>query len=84
MEKIEDVADELGYFVRRKTATSTSEETRFHMEGVPVAAFWKWDDYYYHSVHDMPENVDANALKAVSDITAITIWRLANEDLGHT
>jgi hypothetical protein len=81
MAKIEDVADELGYYVRRKTATSVSEEVRFHMEGVPVAAFWKWDDYHYHSIHDTPENVDANALKAISDITAITIWRLANEEL---
>jgi len=83
MEKIEDVADELGYYVRRMTATSVSEEGRFHMEGVPVAWFWKWDDYHYHSIHDVPENVDANALKAVSDITAIAIWRLANEELGH-
>lgn len=83
MEKIEDVADELGYYVRRMTATSLSEEGRFHMEGVPVAWFWKWDDYHYHSIHDVPENVDANSLKAVSDITAITIWRLANEELGH-
>lgn len=82
MEKIEGVANELGYFVRRKTATSVSEEVRFHMEGVPVAAFWKWDDYHYHSIHDTPENVDANALKAISDITAVTIWRLANEELG--
>ncbi len=80
MEKIEDVADELGYYVRRMTATSTSEETRFHTEGVPVAAFWKPDDYYYHSKQDTPEKIDANSLKAVSDITAITIWRLANED----
>jgi Zn-dependent M28 family amino/carboxypeptidase len=82
MAKIEDVADELGYYVRRMTATSLSEEGRFHMEGVPVAAFWKWDDYHYHSIHDTPENVDANALKAISDIIAITIWRLANEELG--
>ena len=83
MEMIEDVADELGYYVRRKTAMTTSEETRFHMAGVPVAAFWKWDDYYYHSAHDTPDKVDANSLKAVSDITAITIWRLANEELAR-
>lgn len=82
MEKIEGVADELGYFVSRMTATSTSEETRFHVEGVPVAAFWKADDYHYHSVHDTPEKVDANTLKAISDITAITMWRLANEEMG--
>ncbi len=81
MEKIEGVADEFGYYVSRMTATSTSEETRFHMEGVPVAAFWKADDYHYHSYLDTPEKVDANTLKAISDITAITMWRLANEEL---
>ena len=80
LEKIEGVADELGYYVRRMTATSASEESRFVEEGVPVAAFWKWDDYYYHSAQDTPEKVDANCLKAISDITAITVWRLANED----
>jgi aminopeptidase YwaD len=78
MKKIEGVADELGYYVRRMTATSTSEELRFHEEGVPVAAFWKPDDFYYHSKYDTPEKVDANTLKVISDITAITIWRLAN------
>jgi len=81
MEKIEGVADELGYHVSRMTATSTSEEARFHMEGVPVAAFWKADDYHYHSVHDTPEKVDANTLKVLSEITAITMWRLANEEI---
>ena len=82
MEKIEGVADELGYHVSRMTATATSEETRFHMEGVPVTWFWKADDYHYHSKHDTPEKVDANTLKALSDITAITMWRLANEEIG--
>ncbi|MCK4976390.1 MAG: M20/M25/M40 family metallo-hydrolase [Anaerolineales bacterium] len=82
MEKIEDVADELGYYVGRKTVQTTSEETRFHMAGVPVAAFWKPDDYHYHSYLDTPDRVDANTLKAVADITAITLWRLANEEPG--
>jgi hypothetical protein len=82
MEKIEGVADELGYHVSRMTATSTSEEIRFHEHGVPVAAFWKADDYHYHSLLDTPEKVDANTLKVISEITAITMWRLANEELG--
>jgi len=80
LEKIEGVADELGYKVDRMTATTTSEETRFHMEGVPVAAFWKSDDYHYHSTLDTPDKVDANTLKVIADITALTIWRLANEE----
>lgn len=81
MEKIEGVADELGYHVSRYTGAEGSEETRFHMEGVPVAWFWKPDDYHYHSMYDTPENVDANSLKVLSEITAITMWRLANEEI---
>lgn len=79
MEKIEGIADELGYHLGRMTALTTSEETRFHYAGVPVAAFWKADDYHYHSTLDTPDKVDANTLKVVADITALTIWRLANE-----
>jgi Zn-dependent M28 family amino/carboxypeptidase len=81
MEMIEDVADELGYYVGRMTAMTTSEETRFHMAGVPVAAFWKWDDYHYHSLNDTADKVDANTLKIISDITATTVWRLANDEI---
>jgi aminopeptidase YwaD len=82
IEVMEEVADGLGYGVRRMKVGSASEESRFVAEGVPVVAFWKWDDYCYHSVHDTPEKVDANSLKAVSDIAAISIWRLANAELS--
>jgi len=80
LEMLENVADELGYYVGRMIAATTSEETRFLEAGVPAAWFYKWDDYYYHSEHDTPEKIDANSLKAVADIVAITIWRLANEE----
>jgi hypothetical protein len=70
----------LGYYVGRMIAATTSEETRFLEAGVPAAWFYKWDDYYYHSEHDSPEKIDANSLKAVADIVAIAIWRLANEE----
>jgi aminopeptidase YwaD len=79
LEMLENVADELGYYVGRLKAETTSEETRFLMEGVPAAWFFKWDDYYYHSEHDSPEKIDPNSIKAVADIVAISIWRLANE-----
>lgn len=78
LEMIENVANELGYYVGRLKAETTSEETRFLEAGVPAAWFFKWDDYYYHSEHDSPEKVDPNSIKAVADIVAITIWRLAN------
>jgi len=77
---LENVADELGYYVGRMTAATTSEETRFLEAGVPAVWFFKWDDYCYHSEHDTPEKIDANSLKAVADIVAITVWRLANEE----
>ncbi len=82
LEMLENVADELGYHVGRMIAATTSEETRFLEAGVPAAWFYKWDDYYYHSEHDTPEKIDANSLKAVADIVAIAIWRLANEEAG--
>lgn len=82
IELLQEVADELGYHVGRMTAETTSEETRFLKAGVPAVWLYKWDDYYYHSEHDTPEKIDANSLKAVSDIVAITIWRLANRELG--
>ena len=42
------------------------------------AGFWEPDDMYYHSIMDTPEMVDANSLKAVSDITAVAVIRIAN------
>jgi hypothetical protein len=79
MEALERSADEMGYYVSRMTASSTSEETRFLQAGVPATWIWKPDDLYYHSAEDTPDKIDANSLKAVADITAITVWRLANQ-----
>lgn len=78
IEALAEVAEEMGYHVGRMTASSTSEETRFIQRGVPGAWFWKPDDMYYHSEHDTPDKLDGNSLKAVADITAVTLWRLAN------
>ena len=80
MKALETSADEMGYYVSRMTATSTSEETRFFQGGVPATWIWKPDDMYYHSAEDTPDKIDANSLKAVADITAITVWRLANQN----
>ncbi len=75
---LEDIADELGYHVGRMTASwGVSEEGRFIDEGVPGAWFWKPDDPYYHTVNDTPDKIDANLLKVVGDITAVTVWRLS-------
>ena len=80
MRRVEELADELGYDVGRMTATwGVAESGRFLEAGVPAIWFWKPDDFYYHSVHDTADKLDGNSLKAVGDLTAITMWRLANE-----
>ena len=81
MQRLEGVAEELGYEVGRMTASwGVAESGRFLEAGVPAAWFWKPDDFYYHSVHDTIDKLDGNSLKAVADITAIAAWRLANDD----
>jgi Zn-dependent M28 family amino/carboxypeptidase len=81
MQRLESVAEELGYDVGRMTASwGVAESGRFLEAGVPAAWFWKPDDFYYHSVHDTIDKLDGNSLKAVADITAIAAWRLANDD----
>jgi aminopeptidase YwaD len=80
MRHVEGIADELGYDVGRMTAPwGVAESGRFIQAGVPAIWFWKPDDFYYHSVHDTVDKLDGNALKAVADITAIGLWRLAND-----
>ncbi len=81
MQWVERVADELGYDVGRMTATwGVAESGRLLEAGVPAIWFWRPDDFYYHSVHDTVDKLDGNALKAVGDITATTVWQLANAD----
>jgi Iap family predicted aminopeptidase len=80
MQRLEAVAEELGYDVGRMTAPwGVAESGRFIQAGVPAAWFWRPDDFYYHSVHDTVDKLDGNALKAVADITAIGVWRMAND-----
>jgi aminopeptidase YwaD len=81
MQWAERVADDLGYDVGRMTATwGVAESGRLLEAGVPAIWFWRPDDFYYHSIHDTVDKLDGNALKAVADITATTVWQLANVD----
>ena len=61
-------------------SVGVAESGRFIQAGVPAVWFWKPDDFYYHSVHDTIDNLDGNSLKAVADITAIALSRMANDD----
>jgi aminopeptidase YwaD len=81
MQMVERIADQLGYDVGRMTATwGVAESGRLIEAGVPAIWFWRPDDFYYHSVHDTVDKLDGNTLKAVADITATTVWQLANAD----
>lgn len=81
MQRLEQIADDLGYDVGRMTATwGVAESGRLIEAGVPAAWFWRPDDFYYHSVHDDVDKLDGNTLKAVADITATALWQLANAD----
>jgi hypothetical protein len=81
MQRVEAIADELGYDVGRMTATwGVAESGRLLEAGVPAIWFWKPDDFFYHSVHDTVDNIDGNSLKAAADLTAIALWRMANAD----
>lgn len=81
MRIIEEVAEGLGYEVGRMTSTwGVAESGRFLTAGVPAAWFWKPDDPYYHSPHDTVDKLDGNSLKAVGDMTAIALWRIANAE----
>jgi aminopeptidase YwaD len=81
MRTVEGIADELGYEVGRMTAPwGVAESARFIEAGVPAIWFWKPDDFYYHSIHDSVDKLDGNSLKAVADITALALSRLADAD----
>jgi aminopeptidase YwaD len=81
MQRLEEIADDLGYDVGRMTAGwGVAESGRLIEAGVPAAWFWRPDDFYYHSVHDDLDKLDGNTLKAVADITATALWQLANAD----
>jgi aminopeptidase YwaD len=81
MQWVERLADQLGYDIGRMTATwGIAESARLLEAGVPAIWFWRPDDFYYHSAEDTVDKLDGNTLKAVADITAITLWQLAEAD----
>ncbi len=77
---LEEIAADFGYHLGRMTAEwGVAEEARYLAAGVPSAWFWKPDDPYYHSVHDTPDKIDGNVLKAVGDIAGAAAIYLADE-----
>ena len=77
---LEEIAADFGYHLGRMTAEwGVAEEARYLAAGVPSAWFWKPDDPYYHSVHDTPDKIDGNSLKAVGDIMGAAAVFLSDE-----
>ena len=80
MKMVDEVAEDLGYYFGRMTAKwGVAESARFIEIGVPTTWFWAPDDPYYHSVHDSVDKINPNSLKSVSDVSAVVMWRLANQ-----
>ncbi len=76
---VDKVAKELNYKTRFATNDiGTSDEGRFIDAGVPAVFLWKPWDVHFHSMLDIPEYVDPNALKVVGEISGLAAWRLAN------
>jgi Zn-dependent M28 family amino/carboxypeptidase len=72
-------ARELGYKAEYGTClTGCSDEGRFIDAGVPSAWLWKPDDPYYHTIEDTADKVNANDLKAITDIVGSTVLQIAN------
>jgi len=75
-----ETARKLGYKAEYGTCIhGTSDEGRFIDAGVPSAWLWKPDDPYYHTLEDTADKVNANDLKAVTDIVCSTVLQLADK-----
>jgi aminopeptidase YwaD len=78
MEMLEVSANGFGYQLERYNTESGADAGRFLDAGIPSAWFWKPDDFRYHSREDKPCYLDANAVKAASEIIADTVLGVAN------
>jgi aminopeptidase YwaD len=80
MDLVDEVAEDLGYyFGRMEAAWGVAESARFLDIGVPSTWFWAPDDPYYHSTEDSLDKINPNSLKAVMDVSAVVMWRLAQQ-----
>ncbi len=75
-----DAAKDLNYMIDYTPCMlGLADATPFLHHGVPACWLWKYDDPYWHSPLDTPENVDPNSLKVISEIVALTALRIANK-----
>ena len=81
-EELKGVCGDLGYEIRGTQLEYASDDGPFILAGVPtsylaklISSSWPW----LHTYMDDFEVVDVNGLTVMAEITANTIWRLANE-----
>ena len=79
---IEQTSDDLGYVIEGTPLEFASDDGPFILAGVEtsylaklISTSWPW----LHTYMDDFNVVDINGLKVVAEISAITLWRLANQ-----
>jgi hypothetical protein len=79
---IEEVSADLGYVIEGTPLEFASDDGPFILAGVETSYFaklisssWPW----LHTYMDDFNVVDINGLKVVAEMSAITLWRLANQ-----
>jgi hypothetical protein len=80
--RLEDVCAELGYVIEGTILEYASDDGPFILAGVPtsylaklISSSWPW----LHTYMDDMTVVDINGLTVMAEITANTLWQLANE-----
>jgi hypothetical protein len=75
---VEKVGKEIGVHLGRLWGSwGTPEEGHLNENGVPAMCIWKADDPNYHSDNEHVDNIDWNAVKAVTQVIGVASWRVA-------
>nr|MDO8043144.1 M28 family peptidase [Candidatus Baldrarchaeota archaeon] len=77
---LEEAAKDLNYVVKHTVCMlGLSDATPFLVNDVPAAWLWKYDDPYWHTDLDIPENIDPNSLKITAEIVGLAAKRLSEK-----
>ncbi len=73
---------EIGVMFGRLFSTlGTPEEGCLNANGVPATCIWKPDDPNYHSINELVDNVDWNAVRAVTQTVALAARRISQSEV---
>ena len=77
---LEESAKDLNYVIKHTVCMlGLSDATPFLVNDVPAAWLWKYDDPYWHTDLDIPENIDPNSLKITAEIVGLAAKRLSEK-----